>query len=42
MEVIMKQVQTTLQAGFEAGLVSTQTHENIEVNPTLTAADFVQ
>jgi hypothetical protein len=38
----MKQVQTTLKSGFESGLVSTQTHENIVVNEKLSPADFAR
>ena len=42
MKTIMKQVQTTLKSGFESGLVSTQTHENIVVNEKLSPADFAR
>ena len=40
MKAIMKQVQSTLKAGFEAGVVFTQTHENIVVNKKLSPAAF--
>jgi hypothetical protein len=42
MRAIMKQVQSTLQAGFKAGVVSTQTHENISVNQNLSPSDFTR
>ena len=42
MIVIMKQVQTTLKSGFESGVVSTQTHENIIVNQKFSPADFAR
>jgi len=42
MKAIMKQVQATLKSGFEAGLVTTQTHEHIVVNETFTPADFTR
>jgi outer membrane lipoprotein-sorting protein len=41
MKAIMKQVQTTLKSSFEAGVVTTQTHENISVNRKFSPADFV-
>ena len=40
MREIMKQVQTTLKAGFESGVVTTQTHEDIVVNKKFAPADF--
>lgn len=40
MKAIMKQVQTTLKAGFKAGIVMTQTHENISVDQKFSPADF--
>jgi len=40
MKAIMKQVQTTLKAGFAAGNVMTQTHEHIVVNEKLSPAAF--
>ena len=42
MKEIMKQVQTTLKSGFESGIVSTQTHENILVNQKFSPADFAR
>ena len=42
MRAIMKQVQTTLKAGFEAGVVMTQTHENISVNQQISPAAFAR
>jgi hypothetical protein len=42
MKAIMKQVQSTLKSGFEAGLVTTQTHENIVVDKKLSPADFAR
>jgi hypothetical protein len=41
MRTIMKQVQSTLKARFKAGLVMTQTHENISVNRSFSPSDFV-
>ena len=40
MRAIMKQVQSTLKAGFTAGIVTTQTHSSIKVNQALQPADF--
>ena len=40
MKAIMAQVHSTLKAGFAAGLVNTQTHENIVVNEDLSPAAF--
>ncbi len=40
MKVIMKQVQATLKTGFAAGIVFTQTHENISVNQKFLPSDF--
>jgi len=42
MKTIMKQVQTTLKSGFESGVVSTQTHQNIVVNEKFSPADFTR
>ncbi len=42
MKAIMKQVQSTLKSGFESGVVSTQTHENISVNQKFSPADFAR
>jgi hypothetical protein len=42
MRATMKQVQTTLKAGFEAGLVMTQTHENISVNQKFPPSAFAR
>lgn len=42
MKTIMKQVQRTLKSGFEAGVVTTQTHENIVVDKKLSPADFAR
>jgi len=42
MKAIMKQVQSTLKAGFEAGVVHTQTHKNISVTKTFSPADFTR
>lgn len=41
MRAIMKQVQSTLKAGFKAGVVFTQTHQNIAVNQTYSPSDFL-
>jgi hypothetical protein len=35
-------VQSTLKSGFESGVVSTQTHENISVNQKFSPADFAR
>jgi hypothetical protein len=40
MRAIMKQVQSTLKAGFESGVVSTTTHQNIVVNKKFSITDF--
>ncbi len=40
MRAVMKQVQSTLKAGFKAGVVMTQTHENISVNQKFSPSDF--
>jgi RNA polymerase sigma factor (sigma-70 family) len=40
MAAIMKQVQASLKSSFESGVVFTQTHENIVLNPKLSPADF--
>ena len=40
MRAIMKQVQSTLQAGFKSGLVTTVTHQNISVNRDFPASAF--
>jgi hypothetical protein len=40
MELIMKQVKSTLKTAFTAGVVFTQTHENIAVNQKFTPSDF--
>jgi len=42
MKEIMKEVQRTLKSGFEAGVVTTQTHENMAVNEKLSPADFAR
>jgi outer membrane lipoprotein-sorting protein len=42
MKAIMKDVQRTIKSGFEAGVVTTQTHENIVVNEKLSPADFAR
>jgi transposase len=42
MRVIMKQVQSTLKTTFTAGLETTQTHENISLNPALSPSDFTR
>jgi outer membrane lipoprotein-sorting protein len=42
MRAIMKQVHTTLKAGFEAGVVSTQTHQHIVVNNQLSPSAFAR
>jgi outer membrane lipoprotein-sorting protein len=42
MKEVMKQVQSTLKSGFEAGVVTTQTHNNIVVNEKLSPADFTR
>jgi hypothetical protein len=42
MKEIMKQVQSTLKSGFESGVVSTQTHDHIVVNPKFSPADFAR
>jgi len=42
MKIIMQQVQSTLKSGFESGVVSTQTHQNIVVNPMFSPSDFKQ
>jgi hypothetical protein len=42
MKAIMKQVQSTIKAGLEAGNVVTQTHENIVVNEKLSPAAFTR
>lgn len=42
MTAIMKQVQTTLKSSFAAGVVFTQTHENIIVNQKFSPADFAR
>jgi len=36
----MKAIMEQLKSGFESGVVSTQTHENIVVNQKLSPADF--
>ena len=40
MKATMKQVQTTLKAGFAAGSMMTQTHKHIVVNEKLSPAAF--
>ena len=42
MRTVMKQVQSTLKAGFAKGIVTTQTHDNIVINRSLTASDFAR
>jgi len=42
MKAIMKQVQSTLKSGFAAGVVFTQTHENLVVNEKLSPAAFTR
>lgn len=42
MKIIMQQVQSTLKSGFESGVVSTQTHQNIVVNPRFSPSDYKQ
>jgi outer membrane lipoprotein-sorting protein len=42
MKATMKQVQSTITAGFTAGLVFTQTHEAITVNQKFSPADFTR
>ena len=42
MRAVMKQVQNTLKAGFKAGIVMTQTHENISVNRKFLPTDFAR
>jgi RNA polymerase sigma factor (sigma-70 family) len=42
MKIIMQQVQSTLKSGFESGVVSIQTHENIVVNRKFSPADFAR
>lgn len=42
MRAVMKQVQSTLKAGFKAGVVMTQTHENISVNQKFSPSDFAR
>jgi outer membrane lipoprotein-sorting protein len=42
MKTIMKQVRNTLKAGFTAGIVMTQTHENISVNQKFSPSDFAR
>jgi hypothetical protein len=42
MKAIMKQVQSTLKSGFEAGVVFAQKHENIAVNEKFLPADFTR
>ncbi len=42
MRATMKQVLSTLKAGFKAGIVVTQTHENISVNQKSSPSDFVR
>ncbi len=42
MREIMQKTQSTLKAGFAAGMVFTQTHQNIVVNQKLAPADFTR
>jgi len=42
MRATMKQVVNTLKATFKAGVVMTQTHENISVNQKFSPSDFVR
>ena len=42
MREIMKQVNKTLKAGFQAGVVMTQTHEHILVNQNFSPSDFTR
>jgi hypothetical protein len=42
MRQMMKQVQSTIKAGFQDGMVMTQTHQNIVVNPKFAASDFAR
>jgi hypothetical protein len=42
MRATMKQVLNTLKAGFKAGVVMTQTHENISVNQKYSPSDFTR
>jgi hypothetical protein len=38
----MKANMEQLKSGFESGVVSTQTHENIVLNPKFSPADFTR
>jgi hypothetical protein len=42
MRAMMKQVQSTLKAGYKEGVVTTVTHENINANPSFAAGDFAR
>jgi outer membrane lipoprotein-sorting protein len=42
MKAIMKQNQRTIKSGLEAGVVTTETHENMVVNEKLSPADFAR
>lgn len=42
MKATMKQVASTLKTSFKAGIVMTQTHENISVNQKFSPSDFVR
>jgi hypothetical protein len=42
MRAIMKQTQNTIKSGFEAGIITTLTHENIRVNENLPPTAFTR
>jgi hypothetical protein len=42
MRAMMKQVQSTLKAGYKEGMITTVTHENINANPSFATGDFAR